>query len=1126
MPQKREIYLGKDSQGNAVYFDREYRRSHTHILGGSGTGKSKLLELLIQQDMQWKNAGLCLIDPHGELYDNILAYASRMKSLAKRVVLFHPDNIESEYFIGLNPFPRSVEDPQTITRIFSEACMKAWKQNMNEYPRISTWLNNLFYVLIENNLTLLEAIPFLDPRGHDSKIERHAMFHRVAERNRLVYSDWEAFNGTSPQRRAELIEGVANRLRPFLSQTVLQQMFSSTKYALNFEQLMEDGKIVLINLHNKNGSFTTEDANLIGTMILNEIYRVGKRRDTSNSQLKPFRVYVDEFQNFLTRDIARSLDELRKYRIFFTLSHQHLEQLAEEDEYIYASVMTNCRNKVVFSLSANDAEIMQKELFTGFHDLLKIKYQHEVRINEPYFDDTPVEQEVRRQSEATSMIDESSEVKREGKGTQESKIVSESESEAHSQDRAENKIYQVVEVIKNSTGETNIDAKTQVITEAVIEALSERKGREKAKSQSAIERHSKSTTNRQDTIEQIAKVFAQTHSDASSQSITQQLADILAENETKTATHSVAHAVADILTKTNTHSDVESLFQQVSKIIAESESKRQSESYLRSQSTNERRSNTQQENRQTSNEHRTVNTQGEEISSARMNESGSRTGKSKRESESRGRTSVDEKKEIHNPDGFSKFQFKGEGLRTSHSNDRGAFEESFDRFSNQETQRQISSRSDQVAKVISDSVSKIVAQIQEQTASITRQKSSISEHLRSQTHQSTDGKTTTQSRTFAESIGKQESDLVNDVVAHSNQHSYTQQNSEIKANVTSQSDTQVTTDQNSKTTITALSEAIADIMETHESDMVREIFATAINNTKQKSTNNSITHTVNSCTSEEHANQKVDTLSEIMGKSFNRTKARTEQTSSTNFSNESEERGNRSATQTTKNETIDYITTSTRQQFMRQVIEKQKPDFWTLQDLEYFRQADLKLQDSGIATFKFWHNEPIRVKIAHVPEIKRHKRYKITETALDRLNGHLPDTTVTELAFFQGRIFPNEDSLKRALARKLGNNFLYEYGEIILHHTRQPTHLDTKIAEFVSDVYKQHPYYYVPHDQLYQEIYDRQKPFFVHPFIPQQRIKRINEEVVSMKIVEEAEVPDHQSETDTHKPSIDDFLND
>ena len=47
------------------------RRRHLYIIGKSGVGKTKLLELMLRQDITYDH-GLCLIDPHGDVIEAML----------------------------------------------------------------------------------------------------------------------------------------------------------------------------------------------------------------------------------------------------------------------------------------------------------------------------------------------------------------------------------------------------------------------------------------------------------------------------------------------------------------------------------------------------------------------------------------------------------------------------------------------------------------------------------------------------------------------------------------------------------------------------------------------------------------------------------------------------------------------------------------------------------------------------------------------------------------------------------------------------------------------------------------------------------------------------------------------
>ena len=367
--ESRTWTVGQEFEERKVALTRKDRENHTHIIGSTGTGKSKFIELLIRQDIRDRNCGLCLIDPHGSLYDEILSYVAQTgQSLADRFILFNPAH-EAEQIIGFNPIPPDVEHFDYTLQTLVSACLKAWGQDSTDStPRITRWLENIFYPLITKRLTLIESAPLINIH---SKSERGALLANI--QNDAVAGDWIDWEKLPATQKQQQIEGAANRLRKFLRNEIVRNIIGQAERVLDFARVMDEGKIVLVNL-SSGGKISYENSQLLGIMLVNEIFRVAKLRDPRDVKLKPFYFYIDEFGQFITRDIARALEECRKYKLFMVLAHQHLAQLKKDDEYLYASVLTNCKNKVVFGgLSKEDAEVMADEIVTGFVNLKSIK---------------------------------------------------------------------------------------------------------------------------------------------------------------------------------------------------------------------------------------------------------------------------------------------------------------------------------------------------------------------------------------------------------------------------------------------------------------------------------------------------------------------------------------------------------------------------------------------------------------------------------------------------------------------------------------------------------------------------------------------------------------------------------
>lgn len=381
--------LGKTFENRDFILSPKDQENHIHAIGSTGTGKSKFIELILRLAIFDRSHGFCLIDPHGKLYDDLLLYiAHECPEVADRLILFNPAK-ETDHVLGFNPLFKARNSDGTVNlddldyRIGTmvSACLKVWGQNdTDKTPRIARWLETIFYTLLVNDLSLVEAAALISTRSNPA---RDAMMAKVA--NFLMDEEWKGYEASPMSQKQTQIEGAGNRLRRFLSSEILRNILGQQEHVLDFQQVMDEGKIVLVNLSSQ-GKLYHENLRLLGVLMVNEIFRVAQLRDYKKKDLTPFYLYIDEFAKFVSRDIANMLEETRKFKVYCTLAHQHLEQLMKEDEYLYASVMTNCKTKVVFGdLSVQDAEIMAEQIATGYLNLYAIKdkmYQTKVHHRE------------------------------------------------------------------------------------------------------------------------------------------------------------------------------------------------------------------------------------------------------------------------------------------------------------------------------------------------------------------------------------------------------------------------------------------------------------------------------------------------------------------------------------------------------------------------------------------------------------------------------------------------------------------------------------------------------------------------------------------------------------------------
>jgi hypothetical protein len=188
-------------------------------------------------------------------------------------------------------------------------------------------------------------------------------------KNPIVKSFWEhQMAKTGAREKQEMIPYFAAKFGAFVTNTMMRNIIGQTKSAFNFDQVMQEGKILLMNL--SKGETGDINAKLLGLIIVSKLQMAALRRQKiPKEDRKDFYLYIDEFQNYITDSIESILSEARKYRLSLNLAHQYINQLVEkQDEKIKNAVFGNVGTMMCYKIGAGDAEYMAKEMAPVFSD--------------------------------------------------------------------------------------------------------------------------------------------------------------------------------------------------------------------------------------------------------------------------------------------------------------------------------------------------------------------------------------------------------------------------------------------------------------------------------------------------------------------------------------------------------------------------------------------------------------------------------------------------------------------------------------------------------------------------------------------------------------------------------------
>ena len=347
----KEMEIGKTTKTKTpIQISLKERKQGTYVVGTTGTGKSTFLKNVIFQDMDNDHThGLCVLDPHGDLIDDLLEVVPENRK--DDVILFDP--YETDRPFGLNLLDCDPNNPNekrwvvsnmigTIERLFTiygpvmDYVLRHTLMTLFTFPR---------FTLIELSHLLLaspEEADYLAKTLKDTSLKKF----------------WANFP-RSHRQRSEMVFSTLNKLTPFTLDDMMRNIIGQQENTINIQEVMDEGKILFVNL--SKGNLGESNSSLLGSVIVNQILMAALRRKSiPENDRKQFHLIVDEFQNFATESFAILQSEARKYGVDVTVAHQYRDQL---DDLNLGSTL-NVGNMILFRVTGHDS----KDLASQFNN--------------------------------------------------------------------------------------------------------------------------------------------------------------------------------------------------------------------------------------------------------------------------------------------------------------------------------------------------------------------------------------------------------------------------------------------------------------------------------------------------------------------------------------------------------------------------------------------------------------------------------------------------------------------------------------------------------------------------------------------------------------------------------------
>ena len=350
------IYRGQKKE---IRMKPNDRMRHFYVIGQTGTGKSSMMTTMIRQDLKLGH-GVCVIDPHGELVEELLPFVPRER--ADDVIYFNPSDVDRP--MGLNLLEADTPEERDLVAMDAMNLMIKMFDEEIFGPRIQDYFRNGCLTLMEyENGGALTDIVRLFTDDAFQKVRREQVT------NPIVKSFWDnQMAKTSAEEQQRIIPYFAAKFAAFITNTMMRNIIGQTKSGFDFSSVMNDGKILFMNL--SKGLVGDFNSQLLGLIIVSKLQMAALRRQKLDpSERKDFFLYIDEFQNYITDSIESILSEARKYRLSLNLGHQYIGQLVQKnDEKIKNAVFGNVGTMMSYKIGATDAEFLSKEFAPTFSD--------------------------------------------------------------------------------------------------------------------------------------------------------------------------------------------------------------------------------------------------------------------------------------------------------------------------------------------------------------------------------------------------------------------------------------------------------------------------------------------------------------------------------------------------------------------------------------------------------------------------------------------------------------------------------------------------------------------------------------------------------------------------------------
>lgn len=357
-----DVVLGSNNhhgETTGVGLTMDERERHMYVIGGTGNGKTTMLQYAIVQDI-WNGKGVAVVDPHGDMATKLLQYIPEER--IKDVIYFNPRDISNPIGLNLLELPPGLTgDDLLLAKDFvTESVVSVFRKIFSEDDSGGHRIEHVLRNAIHTAFTVEGATLFTVRKLLNNPEFRKQVVAKLEDED--IKDFWiNEFGLAGNYQKYKAMDGVITKIGRFQRSAVTRRIMEQARSTIDFDEIL-NGKILICNL--AKGSLGEDTSSVLGTAILTRLQLAAYRRiDIKEEDRRPFYLYVDEFQNFVSPLFIQILSESRKYKLFLTMAKQSTSQ---QDRVLTENILDNAGTTVCFRTGNPADEKLMLHQFKGY----------------------------------------------------------------------------------------------------------------------------------------------------------------------------------------------------------------------------------------------------------------------------------------------------------------------------------------------------------------------------------------------------------------------------------------------------------------------------------------------------------------------------------------------------------------------------------------------------------------------------------------------------------------------------------------------------------------------------------------------------------------------------------------